>query len=289
MSDGAGDALSGRRVGIVGLGLMGGSLARALKEGAEAPWIGASSLEAGELARAVDAGVVDRAFPDAAGVAGAGDIVVYAAPVDATLELLEAHRDVWDPDAVVTDVVSVKGPLLRRVRELGRAARFVGGHPMAGSESAGYGASRADLFRDARVHLIRGDADQDAARVVVALWRRVGGRPAWIGAAEHDRRMTRLSHLPQLLSSALATLLGREGYGPGDPGPGGRDMTRLAASAPHLWSGLLDALATEDSDALASLSDELEAVRSLLEADDREGLERYLARARRWKEGQGWS
>lgn len=286
---GEADVLARRRVVIVGLGLVGGSLARALKASRKPPWIGASSLEEEELARAADENVVDRTYRDAAAAAGAGDLIVYAAPLDATLEMLEAHGSAWSAGAVITDVVSVKGPLMERVRDLGRAERFVGGHPMAGSERTGYGASRADLFRGARVHLVRGAAEDEAAGTVESLWRLAGARPAWIGAAEHDRRMARLSHLPQLLSSALATLLGGEGYDPDELGPGGRDMTRLAASSTELWEGLVATLAAEDAEALSALADELEVLRRLLEEDDLDGVNRYLARARRWKGEDGWS
>ena len=167
-------------VGIVGLGLIGGSLARALKEaaggsgreeaGSEAPRIVASTLDPRDLDRAVAEGVVDRGVEEAAEVASEADLLVYATPLDATLELLEAHRDRIRSDAVVTDVVSLKLPVARKIRELGLQDRWVGGHPMAGSEQSGFGAARGDLFRDAPVFLVRGDAPGSAAGIVESLW-----------------------------------------------------------------------------------------------------------------------
>lgn len=283
------DGGSPGRIAIVGLGLVGGSLARALKETDDPPWIGASSLESDALSRAAADGVVDRAFPSARNAAAAGDLVVYATPLDATLELVAKHRDRWRPDAVVTDVVSVKTPLLERMRELGAAGRYVGGHPMAGSEETGFGASRPDLFRGALTYLIRGDAPGDHARRVEGLWHRVGARTAWIDPRAHDRRMALVSHLPQLTSSALATVLGRAGRDVDDLGPGARDMTRLASSPSGLWRGLLGALADDDAAALRALVDEIDGLVTLLEEGRLEALEAYMDRSRRWREGEEWS
>lgn len=272
-------------VGVVGLGLVGGSLARCLKEDTRAPEIVASSLDGRALERAVDEGIVDRAAEDAAEVAGSARIVVYATPLDATLELLDAHRDLWSPEAVLTDVVSLKEPVARKIGEVGAESRWVGGHPMAGSEASGFEASRPDLFRGALIHLVRGEARADAAREVEALWRRTGARVHWIEAEEHDRRMVWASHLPQLLANALAAALARAGIEAGELGPGGRDMTRLAASSPELWRGLLDAAGAEEGEPLREAGRELERIRAWLEEGRIERVVEYMEGTRAWKEG----
>ncbi len=276
-------------VAVVGLGLLGGSLARALKAAAPEIRIVASSLDGAALAAAEGEGVVDRGVGSAEAAAASGGIVVYAAPLEATLELMAAHRERWSPDAVITDVVSVKGPVLERMRELGEGSRYVGSHPMAGSEETGFGASRADLFRDALVHLVRGDAGGEVAARIEGLWERAGARIEWVDADEHDRRMALASHLPQLASNALATVLGRAGLEVPELGPGGRDGTRLAASPPDLWRGLLAALASADAEALRALADELEALAEHLDEDRLDTVTEYMERTRRWRRGNGWS
>lgn len=288
-SGGRAGAAAPRTVGVVGLGLVGGSLARRLKEGNEPPEIVASSLDRADLERAVDEGVVDRAAPDAVGVAASADLVVYATPIDVTLDLLTDHRDAWSEDAVVTDVASLKAPVERRIRELGAVARWVGSHPMAGSEESGYGASRSDLFDGAPVYLVREGAPESAARLVEAVWARVGARPRWTGSEAHDRRMIWASHLPQMVSNALAAALARRGVEPGDLGPGGRDMTRLAGSAPDLWRGLLEAAGEREVEALTAVIDEAARLRDLLQRGEVSRVVESMEATRRWKEGEGWS
>lgn len=286
-------------MGIVGLGLIGGSLARGLKgtpatstDPAGGPGGGglrvvASSLDRDELERGVEEGIVDRACDDAGEVAGEADILVYATPLDATLQLLEGHRDRIGPDALITDVVSLKVPMESKIRELGLEQRWIGGHPMAGSEQSGFEASRSDLFRDATVYLVRGDASASAAERVWNLWTRVGARPMWIEAEAHDRLMIWASHLPQLVSNALAAALDRAGVSPANLGPGGRDMTRLAASAPDLWKGLLRAGGRRETESLKALIAELEDLTTLLSSGNIDEIEAYMERTRRWRERGG--
>lgn len=277
-----------RSVAIVGLGLIGGSLARSLKALEDPPRVVASSNEPGALDRARTEGVVDGASLDPAEVAGAADLVVYATPLDATLELLGAHRERWRPGAVLTDVVSLKVPLARRVRELGVEDRWVGGHPMAGSERSGYAASRPDLFGGAVVYLVGERAGSRARSVVEDLWSGIGARPEWLDADGHDRRMVWASHLPQLVASALAGALEEAGISHGWLGPGGRDMTRLAGSSPELWRGLYgSAPERRERRALRAIIRELETLEELVGSGDLDRLTRYMERTGRWREEEG--
>lgn len=276
-------------VGIVGLGLIGGSLARSLKAHPHPPTIVASSLDTGALDRAREEGVADRTTRDPAEVAASAELIVYATPLRATLDLLGAHRDLWRPEAVLSDVVSLKEPVARKVRELGAGGRWVGSHPMAGSEESGFAASRADLFRSARTYLVRGEAGDDAAGTVESLWSGAGARVAWIDAAAHDRRMIWASHLPQLMANALAAALARAGLDATDLGPGGRDMTRLAGSSPDIWGGLLEAAGAGEEAGLAAAVRELERLREWLADGEVERVVEYMERTREWREGEAWS
>lgn len=291
----------GRTVGIVGLGLIGGSLARGLRTsgtgsvdptrrdaggGSDDVRIVASSLDRSELDRALDEGIVDRACDDSGEVAAEADLLVYATPLDATLRLLEGHRERLGTGAVVTDVVSLKVPVQNKIRDLGLEEQWVGGHPMAGSEQSGFEASRPDLFRDAPIYLVRGDASTYAIERVQELWERVDGLPRWVEAEAHDRLMIWASHLPQLVSNALAASLERAGVSPSELGPGGRDMTRLAASAPDLWKGLLRAGGSRETESLEAVIGELEGLVELLSSGKGDEIEGYMDRTRRWREGE---
>lgn len=271
------------RVGIVGLGLMGGSLARALKTLPDPPHVRAYSLHEQDLRTARAAGAVDESSNDAAEVVADVDLVVYATPLEATLGLLSAHEGVWRDDAVITDVVSLKAPVLERMRRLGAAERYVGGHPMSGGVGAGFAASRRGLFQDVLVWLVRGDAEERAARKVVGVWKAVEARPAWTEADAHDQKMAWVSHVPQLVANALARALSREGFGPGDLGPGGRDMTRLAGSSPQMWQDLLAATAPELAPALRAVGRELADVARWLSEGDVQSVADLMARTRHWR------
>ncbi len=279
-----------RRVAIVGLGLMGGSLALALRRLPRPPRIVAASADAADLERGLARGVVDDAAPDAAVAVADADLVVYATPVSVTLELLASTRERIRDDAVVTDLGSVKRPVESRARAVGLGGRFVGGHPVAGSHRSGLAAARADLYDGARVWLTPADAESagdpaaaHALERVAALWRSVGAEPAVIGAEEHDRLMAWASHLPQLAASALASALARAGIALADLGPGGADTTRIAASPPALWADILRHNADLVHQPLNALQGALAELAAALERGDGEALEDLLALASAWR------
>jgi prephenate dehydrogenase len=230
------------RIGVIGLGVMGGSLARALSgiPDREFTLLGYSPDPA-ERDQAATAGAVDRVAESAEALVGDADLLVYATPMDVTLDLIPAHGPLWKPHAVLTDVTSLQVPTARAAAEAGAGPRWVGSHPMAGSERAGFGASTRDLYRNARVWICPGSGDpgRGAAEQVRTLWKTVGAVPEAVAAEDHDRLMIRASHLPQVLSNALAAVLRGQGVTASDLGPGGRDMTRLAASSPDMWLPLL--------------------------------------------------
>ena len=269
-------------VGIVGLGLMGGSLARALHALEDRPSILAWSRERADLDAALRAGVIDYVVDDADVVAASAELVVYATPLRATIQLIEQHRGRWAPDAVVTDVASLKGPIIERVRELGVETRFVGGHPLAGGERSGFGSAEADLYVNARVWLMSETGDEASRDRVAQLWTRVGARPSWTSAAVHDERMVWASHLPQLVSNAISLVLERRGLSRRDLGPGGRDMTRLAGSSPDIWMDLLESSGPADARTLEELARELSELAGHLDEGRHHDLERLMHRTRRW-------
>lgn len=274
-----------RRVTIVGLGVIGGSLARALHALPDGPVVVGTARDPGDVARAEAAGVLHEVVYDTAKALEGSDLVVYATPLRATLALLEAHRELWDEGAVVTDVVGLKTPVMDTAARLGLSHRFVGGHPMAGTEGRGFEGSRDGLYQDARVWLVPGDPAGEAVGRVDALWRRVGARPLRTDAATHDHAMVWCSQAPQLLSNALAGALDVAGFTPAALGPGGRDMVRLSGSPTEVWGELLAHSGPGAAVALRSVVRGLEALAGLLEAGDTDGVVRFMDRTRQWREG----
>lgn len=241
-------------VAVVGLGLVGGSIARAL---ARAGWrvLGVDRPAALRRARAARALTATASLAEAAAEA---DVVLLAAPPRANILLLRRLARFARPGLVVTDVTSVKGPICREARRL-RIAGFVGGHPMAGKERTGFGASSADLFRG-RPWILTSAGRSRPVRAVRAVIRAAGARPVTMDASAHDRAMAYLSHAPQVASWALLDAARRDPVARrhlGLAGPGFRDMTRLAKSPRGLWREILSQNRREVARALGALLNEL--------------------------------
>ncbi|MEZ5317084.1 MAG: prephenate dehydrogenase/arogenate dehydrogenase family protein [Vicinamibacterales bacterium] len=231
-------------VGVVGLGLVGGSVARAVRRVWPAATVtGLDQPDVIETARRADA--ITRGVADLADLDGA-DLVVLATPVPGILAHLEAAARAGF-SSLLTDVGSVKRTVVETAAARG-VRRFVGGHPMAGDTRTGFAASRADLFAGRPWFVTAppgaaGPAGEDDARAVDALARALGAEPVRMAADAHDRLVAYLSHLPQLVSVAVMTAAteacGVEALGLS--GSGFADVTRLAASDGDLWSGILTA------------------------------------------------
>jgi prephenate dehydrogenase len=258
------------RIGFLGFGLIAGSIARAVRAGPEGPaWTMAAWSPSGEgPGQALADGTIDLAAATAAEAVRGADLVVLAAPVPACLAAMDQLRaslgTVLPETAVITDVASTKAALTERANELG--LRYVGGHPMAGLEAAGYRAGRADLFRDRPWAVVpgrlAGAADIDR---VEALVEACGARPIRIDADTHDRAVAGVSHLPLLLSAALVEAVAGPTAedAPADwaaasqlAASGWRDMTRLARGDPAMGAGI----AVTNASALAIRLRELQAV-----------------------------
>jgi prephenate dehydrogenase len=223
---------------VIGLGLIGGSLARALTR---AGYRVVGCDRAAVLREARRAGALSSAAATAERAAAGADVVFLAAPPRANLALLVRLAGVVRPGTVLSDVGSVKRPILRRADRLGLRS-FVGGHPIAGSERSGFGASAPDLFRGRHWILTPGRATPAALAAVRSLVRAIGARPVRLGAAEHDRAVAFLSHAPQVAAWALLRAARSDAVAArrlGLAGPGFRDMTRLARSPRSLWRGIL--------------------------------------------------
>lgn len=275
------------RVSIIGLGLIGGSWGLALKrQGFQGRIVGCDRPEA--LRQALDLGAIDEAGDAAAAVRGAG-LVVVATPVGAILELLPRLQEAAASQALVTDTGSTKRAIVKRAREVfGGGPLFLGGHPLAGKEGSGLDHADGALFEKTHYALTPlASADWQDARVqaFAALVKGLGARPFVVEADVHDRALALLSHLPQLLSTALAGLAAEERAEDRLPlelaAAGFRDMTRLARSPYTIWRDICLTNADNIGRALESLIGRLEVIKTHL-AD--RGLEGAFEEARRLHE-----
>lgn len=275
-----------RLLSIVGLGLMGGSLARAVKE-AGLPWRVRGMARAEATRReALAAGAVDEACATPAEAARGAHLVVLALPVLAVPEAVRAMAPDLAPGAVVTDVGSTKLALTRRVEALlPPGAVFVGGHPIAGTEESGFTASFPGLYRGARCLLTTGaTATPEAVAEVRALWEGVGSSVEVIDPQAHDRILAVISHLPHVVAYALVNAAAEADRGlPGllaYTGGGFRDFTRIAASHPVMWRDICLDNREEILSALEGFLREAGRLRDLVAAGDGAGLEAAFAAAR---------
>jgi prephenate dehydrogenase len=277
------------RLAIVGVGLLGGSVAKAARAQAIAREIVGVGRDERRLRPAVADGTLDRATTDLAdGVAGA-DRIVLAATVAVNEVLLPVVWRSAAAGAIITDVGSTKRSIVAVAERLAPARRdvqFVGSHPMAGSEQSGYAVARADLFRHATVVVTPSESTEPATvKSVGELWTALGARVVTLDAETHDRAVAAISHLPHVVAWALVDAVARfEPDAFAIAARGFKDTTRIAAADPDVWREIL--LGNRDA-VLASVAafrgalDELE--RRLVDADAA-GLTALLARLKSARE-----
>jgi len=272
-------------IAVIGLGLMGGSVARALHvRGAR---VLAYDRDGTQLDAALREGVVDE--PLDAGLAGlaSAEVVVLALPVDATIALLPSLAPRLPVARLVMDVGSTKRSIVAAAESAGLGPRFVGAHPLTGSHRTGWGASRASLFDDARVFLCRTPSTTDGTlQLAESFWRELRAGVEMLDAATHDEQMAWRSHLPHLLSCVLAVTLRDAGVRRSALGPGGRDMTRLAGGSPAMWSAIVDDNADAIAEALAACEERLRALHVALADGDADATRRLLQAATDWFDGE---
>lgn len=274
------------RLGLIGVGLIGGSLAAALREADYVREVVGYGRSLANLEDATRLGLIDAALPSAEAVARTADMVVLAVPVGSVSTSLAQIADSISPRTIVTDVGSVKLGVVDAARETLPAnyRRFVGAHPIAGTERSGAVAARADLFRGRRVVLTPDeDTDADAIAQVQAMWAATGAEVVQMPAADHDRILAASSHLPHALAYALVDMLVRmdEHREIFDCAAGGfRDFTRIAASDPTMWRDIFIANAEHVVALLRQYQDEIETLAQAIERGDTQWLVETLARAK---------
>ncbi len=280
-----------RTAAVIGVGLIGGSLARAARaQGLVSRFVGLGRGEE-NLRKALDLGVIDTMETDWEKGLRDADLVVLATPVETIVDLFPRIAALCRKDAVVTDVGSVKGAIVEAgERTLPEPGRFVGGHPIAGTENSGVEASFPSLFTDRKTILTPTEAtDPGALDRVRRLWEGVGSHVVVMDTGHHDRVMGYVSHLPHIVAYALVHTICREDQPEGNlarfSAGGFLDFTRIASSHPEMWRDICVMNREALLAAVDSFARTLDRFRELIAAEDGKGLEEHFVECRRVRAG----
>lgn len=275
-----------RRLTIIGVGLIGGSLARALREAGACEEVVGSSRSSGHLVRAAELGVIDRYDTDPARAVEGADMVMVAVPLGSMAQVFGAMAPGLAPDAVITDAGSAKVSVIEAARTAFGAvpARLVPGHPIAGTEQSGVEASYSTLFQRRRVILTpTPETDQDALSKVRAMWEHTGAEVVVMEPAHHDEVLAATSHLPHLLAYGLVDALARMEdraeifrYAAG----GFRDFTRIASSDPVMWHDICLSNREAILDVLGRFQDDLDKLTVAIRGNDSAFIKEVFTRAK---------
>jgi prephenate dehydrogenase len=274
------------RLAVIGVGLIGGSLARALRAAGEVREVVGCGRSSANLEKAVELEVIDRYSHDPAQAVLDADMVFVAVPLGAMRETFRAIRDRLSERAVVTDGGSVKGSVMADAETaFGKVpARLVPGHPIAGTEQSGVEASFAELYRGRRVVLTPlADTDPDAVDRVTRMWRSCGAQVSSMSVGHHDEILAATSHLPHMLAFGLVDVLARMQenddifrYAAG----GFRDFTRIASSNPVMWRDICIANRDALGEMLRGFSEEMAVLADTIRRGDGEQLLEIFERAK---------
>jgi prephenate dehydrogenase len=278
---------------IIGVGLIGGSFALALRKAELARRIVGVGRSRENMARALKRGVIDEIAGDLPSALKHADIVFLAVPVGQTGEIMAQISPYLEPSSIVTDAGSTKQDVIAAARShlAEHLQNFVPGHPIAGAEQSGANAARADLFRAKNVVLTPlEETSSNAVNQVKELWQACGARVSLMSASQHDKILATVSHLPHVLAFTLMNYVYSAGHGPegtprqNDPlnfaGTGFRDFTRIAGSSPEMWRDICLGNREALVDQIDAYHRELGALREMLASGDGEALEKAFANAR---------
>lgn len=270
-----------RKTAILGVGLLGGSLALAMREKGLTGEISGFGRSAENLEKAKAWGIIDSCHPgDPAGAAAGADLVVLATSVSAFGQIARAIKGSLKEGSIQTDVGSLKGGLVYELEEI--LPRYVGCHPIAGGERPGIGAATGRLFEGSKCIMTKtGKSDPEAVEALAGLWEAVGCRIRFMDPFLHDEVYALVSHLPHLVASALVNTVGEaDGDLISFAGRGFRDSTRIAMSSPELWSDICRLNGKNILRFADIFKKEIERFESLIGGSDAEALKSEFDSAR---------
>jgi prephenate dehydrogenase len=275
-----------QQLSIIGVGLIGGSLARALRQANVCNEIVGCGRNIDNLKKGVELGVIDRYTTDACEAVRGADVVMLAMPLGAFAQVMKTIAPALGDNTLITDGGSAKGCVVADARaHLGtHFPRFVAGHPIAGAECSGVEAAKVDLFQNRRVILTpTAETDSDAHARIKAMWQVTGAEVVDMDVQHHDEVLAATSHLPHMLAYTLVDMLAnmesrREifRYAAG----GFRDFTRIASSEPRMWHDICRANRTEILNMLNEFESHLKHLKTAIQTEDSAAVEDIFKRAK---------
>lgn len=276
-------------ISIVGLGLMGGSLAKAIKRSHPTIKINAYDYKEDSLIQAKKDGTIDAYTLQVDQLIGDGDLIILCLPVERNLEIIQSLTPYLKEDCIISDVSSTKSHLNEYIKDAGLNCTFIGGHPMAGSEKTGYEASKAHLFENAYYILCPYDDTPDEKVTELSLLvESIGAIPLAMDAKEHDYVTSIISHLPHLLASTLvyhmSTLAKKQPLLKDLAAGGFKDITRIASANPDMWLSIFKTNREQIHDQLEAFIHTLENAKILLSEENHEDLHNYLVESKDFRD-----
>lgn len=267
-------------VAVVGLGLLGGSLALRLKQLLPDLRVLGLARRDESVKQAVAEGIIDDGATVPEAVLPQADLSILCTPVTSIVDLGREYAALWRAGAIVTDVGSVKAPIVRALTPAlaDHDVAFVGSHPMAGSEKAGLAHAVAALYQGSTVLVTPGSQTHPhALAVVTAMWQTVGANPVEMPPEVHDDLVGRTSHLIHLLAAAAVDVCLESDDAPYTTGGGFRDFTRIAAGSPPMWRQIFEMNQTSLLDAIDAYQKKLIELRQTIKNGNWQQIEDYLA------------
>lgn len=269
-------------VTIVGAGLLGASLGLAVKQRSLARTVRGVGHRQASLDKALDGGALDEGFLDVREAVPGADFIVVCTPAARIPEMLDLILPCCSPETVVTDVASTKANICRHARDTWpRPLKFVGSHPMAGSEKSGPEHASAHLYEGSTVLVEEGNHLAPAARdAVCEFWRAVGADVVGVDPVIHDAIVARTSHLPHILAAAVASLVARQDGLRPFIGKGFKDFTRIAAGRPEVWRDICLTNGSAIVNAIDEIMADLEKIRHAVQEADGTRIEAFFEKGR---------
>lgn len=267
------------KIGIVGPGLLGGSIALGLKTAGHTGQILGFGHRRSSIQKAIEIGAIDRGFLDLK-EASRTQLLIIATPIGLFEEILHQLAGILEPNTVITDVGSTKRCVCRLAKEiLPKHLHFVGSHPMAGSEKRGIDFARADLCQNATCIVTpTARTSKSALTLVRSLWRALGMRLVDLSPAKHDKMLAKISQLPHLAAAALVNICTKDELK--ITGPGFLDTTRIASGDIDLWHDIIASNPDYIAQAAAALKKQLDRIEKAARANDSQKIKQFLETAK---------
>jgi len=273
-------------VTIIGVGLIGASCALALKGRGLCGTVCGYGRKEANLKQAKELGIINEYSLDVGKACENADLVILSTPVGLFKKIILEAQDVLKKNTLITDVGSVKGPLVRELEDLmPEGVGYIGSHPIAGSDKSGIGNARADLFVGARCIVTPTErSEKSTVRQITTLWESCGGKVEIMDPMLHDEIYAAVSHLPHLIAYALVNTIEDDPEYLKYAGPGFRDTTRIALSSPELWRDISLFNRNNLIELIERFGNNLNVIASLIKNADAAGLEHEFSKARTLRE-----